>query len=840
VNELVTVEGIIEEIIFTNEANGYTVCEIVKGSKRITLVGYMPFINAGETLKASGSWVVHPDYGQQLKVERFEKLLPNTVEAIEKYLSTGVIKGVGKATAKKIVKKFGAEALNIIMENPERLAEIKGMSLVRAIEIGQAMAKQRNFTEIVMFLQKYNISPIYAARIYKAFGENTLQTVRENPYKLTDVIPVINFKTVDAIAKSLGVEPESRLRICSGIKYVLMKASASGHVYLPYSEVIKHSESLLEVSAESIKSTLTSMEFDEIIHIERKPSDNSGFEIVGTSGNNEAYETYEADDANKSNETNRANQAAEELFPRVYLKELYDAEISVTRRLMALSNSAILRSLRGRLSRSIEKSLENIIAELEAEQNIKLAESQKIAIEEAIDNGVMVITGGRGTGKTTIIKCIIKLFEKNNFKVALAAPTGRAAKRMTEATGYEAKTIHRLLEIGFKGDELEMVFLRTEVNPIDADVIIIDEVSMVDILLMDSLLKAIKPGARLILVGDVDQLPSVGPGNVLKDIITSNTIKTVRLTEVFRQAEKSLIVVNAHRINRGERPILNEKCKDFFFIERNNPDDIINLIIDLCSRRIPAQYGYDPFRDIQVLTSTRKGMVGVANLNVELQKKLNPKTKTKREKEFPGYTYREGDKVMQIKNNYNIKWKKVSSLECDNEERNDLRDNGEISISVLEDNFENNDNLDIFDVMNFSEYEKENQNEGEGIFNGDTGVIHEIDFEEEKIRVLFDDNRIVNYSFDAFDEIEPAYAITIHKSQGSEFPVVIMPIYPGPPVLMTRNLLYTAITRARDLVILVGMENTLYKMVDNARETLRYSGLADKLIRSAKLSSLRF
>lgn len=837
-NGLVTVEGIVEEVIFTNEANGYTVCEIVKGSQRITLVGYMPFINEGETLKAIGSWVVHPDYGRQLKVERYEKILPNTIEAIERYLGTGVIKGIGKVTAKKIVKKFGTEALSIIMENPERLVEIKGISHARAMEIGQAMARQKNFAEIAMFLQKYNISPIYAARIYKAFGENTLQAIRENPYKLTDVIPAMNFKTVDAIARNLGVEPESKLRICSGIKYVLIKASTNGHVYLPYAELIKLSESLLYVSMESIKNAIMSMEFDEIIRIERQ--------LVSSTTDNVGYGIIEADEAV---ETGQAKESEEELFPRVYLRELYDAEISVTRRLVALSNSAILRSVRGKFSRSVEKSLENTIAELEAEQNIILAETQKIAIREALDNGVLVITGGPGTGKTTIIKCIIKLFEKHNFKVALAAPTGRAAKRMTEATGYEAKTIHRLLEIGYTDDELEMVFLRTEVNPIDADVIIIDEVSMVDILLMDNLLKAIKPGARLILVGDVDQLPSVGPGNVLKDIIASNTIKTVRLTEVFRQAEKSLIVVNAHRINKGERPILNERGKDFFFIERKNPEDIIELIIDLCSRRIPAQYGYDPFSDIQVLTPTRKGLVGVANLNIELQKELNPKTKTKKEKEFPGFTYREGDKVMQIKNNYNIKWRKVFLPEGDSEKSSDKKNNGragvisgkdrrKIAIADLDYDIEN-DNIDIFDLMNFREDRKENQDEGEGIFNGDTGVIHEIDYEEEKIRVLFDDNRIVDYSFDAFDEIEPAYAITIHKSQGSEFPVVIMPIYPGPPVLMTRNLLYTAITRARNLVVLVGMENTLYKMVENARETLRYSGLADKLIRSARLSSLR-
>lgn len=800
---MITLEGIVEDIIFSNEANGYTVCEIANGKDNVTLVGYMPFINEGETLKVTGSWVTHPDYGHQLKVESFEKIMPNTVEAIEKYLGTGVIKGVGKATARKIVKKFGVESLNIMIENPERLSEIKGLSYTRALEIGQAMAKQKNFAEIVSFLQKYNISPVYAAKIYKAFGENTLEAIRNNPYKLTDEIPMINFKTVDGIAKSLGVEPESKLRICSGLKYTLLKASTNGHVYLPYSELIKYGASLLGVDDQHIKSALISMEFEGIIRIER--------------------ENLAADDAIEDNST------IKDFSHRVYLKELYDAEISVTRRLVALANSVILSNVRGKKSKTIKNFLDETLIALQEEQNIILAETQKTAIKEALDNGVLVITGGPGTGKTTIIKCIIKLFEKNYYKVALAAPTGRAAKRMTEATGYEAKTIHRLLEIGFTDDELEMSFMRTEVNPIDADIVIIDEMSMVDIFLMDSLLKAIKPGARLILVGDVDQLPSVGPGNVLKDIIASNTVKTVRLTEVFRQAEKSLIVVNAHRINRGEKPVLNEKKKDFFFIERNNPEDIINLIIDLCSRRIPAQYGYDPFKDIQVLTPTRKGIVGVGNLNVELQKKLNPKSKMKKEKAFLNYTYREGDKVMQIKNNYNIRWKKVSP---DENEKDGQIDNN------LDADGSNSSNINIFDIIDSHEYEQEDPDEGEGIFNGDTGVIHKIDYDAEKIRVLFDDNRIVDYSFDSFDEIDPAYAITIHKSQGSEFPVVIMPIYPGPPVLMTRNLLYTAITRARDLVIVVGMESTLYKMVDNARETLRYSGLADKLVRSVKLSGL--
>mgnify|MGYP000850257705 CR=1 FL=1 len=823
---LITVEGTIEEIIFSNEANGYAVCEITNEKSVITLVGYMPFINEGEILKAKGSWINHPEYGEQLKVESFEKVMPNTVEAIEKYLGTGVIKGIGKATAKKIIKKFGAESLNVILENPEKLSDIKGMSYTRALEIGQALAKQRNFTDIVSFLQEHGISSVYAAKVYKVFGENTLEAIQNNPYRLIDEIPVISFKTVDAIAKSLGIDPESRLRICSGIKYVLIKASVNGHTYLPYSEVIKLGESLLGVDAENVRDTLIFMRFDEVIHIERYDSVNENNENSNNMNNssnmnnmnnsnnmNNINNNFSSDDINSSINCNN-----EKLTDRVYLRDLYNAEISVTRRLITLANSVVLSNVRSKIDNTIKKSIEKTMIVLQEEEKIVLAETQKTAIREAINNGVMVITGGPGTGKTTIIKSIIKIFEKNNYKVALAAPTGRAAKRMTEATGYEAKTIHRLLEIGFVGDELEMSFVKTDVNPIDADVIIIDEMSMVDLLLMDSLLKAIKQGSRLILVGDVDQLPSVGPGNVLKDIIASTIIKTVRLTEVFRQAEKSLIVVNAHRINRGDKPILNERSKDFFFIGRNNPNDIISLIMDLCSKRIPAQYGYDPFRDIQILTPTRKGLVGVGNLNIELQRKLNPKSKIRKEKSFPNFTFREGDKVMQIKNNYNIKWEKVSLDE----------DGNRVKKSIDDTSYDDAYNAS-HDNACAGRYEDENDKDGEGVFNGDSGIINQIDHEEEKIRVLFDDNRIVDYYFDAFDEIDPAYAITIHKSQGSEFPVVILPIFPGPPVLMTRNLLYTAITRARDLVIVVGLESTLYHMVDNDKETLRYSGLANKI-----------
>ncbi|NSW90055.1 MAG: ATP-dependent RecD-like DNA helicase [Firmicutes bacterium] len=762
---MVVIEGTVEEIIFSNEANGYVVCEVACENGVVTVVGYMPFLSEGEILRIRGAWVTHPDYGDQVQVEYYEKIMPETAEAIEKYLAAGVIKGIRKATAKKVVRKFGDDTLKIILEQPERLTEIKGIGLPKALEIGKAFAKHRQFTGIVSFLHEYGISPAYTAKIYKIFGDSTIEEIKKNPYRLTDEITAITFKIADRIAKSLGIDPSSELRICSGIKYVLSQAALNGHTYLPLEKLEEYSLELLEVDIENISNALASMVFKGSIYMEREEGKKD----------------------------------------KVYLSQLYQAEISVASRLLALSKYGSLSDKKD-VYKAINERIDKTIKYVHEKDGITLAEAQKYAIKEALTNGVLVITGGPGTGKTTIIKSIIKLLKKEGYEIALAAPTGRAAKRMTEATGFHAKTIHRLLETGYLGEDEEPSFGRTELNPIDADVIIVDEMSMVDIFLMDSLVKAVKPGAKLILVGDVDQLPSVGPGNVLKDIIMSGSVKTVRLTEVFRQAEESMIVVNAHRVNRGEKPIFNIKNKDFFFVSRENADSIVKTVVELCSRRIPAQFGYDPIKDIQVLTPTKKGHVGVANLNIELQKELNPKGRNKKEKAFPNFLYREGDKVMQIKNNYNIKWVKVK-------DSHNVKD-----LSITGTNDTNDTNI-----------------EGMGVFNGDTGIIHSIDEEDEIITVVFDDDKIVEYSFDAFDEIEPAYAITIHKSQGSEFPVVILPVFSGPPVLMTRNLLYTAITRARDLVIIVGMEKVLYNMVQNDRETLRYSGLGDKLAKCGKI-----
>ncbi|AEV66886.1 helicase, putative, RecD/TraA family [Acetivibrio clariflavus DSM 19732] len=730
---LITFEGIIEEIIFSNEINGYTVCELRGEKETITAVGFMPFINVGEMIKVSGNWITHPDYGEQLKVELYEKILPKTVEAIETYLASGLIKGVGPASAKKIVKRFGEDTINIIEFHPERLSEIKGISHEKALRIGHAYHEQKELRNVVMFFQEYGISPTYCAKIYQIYGKDTIEVIRNNPYKLSDEAIGINFKTADRIAKSIGIDPKSKFRICSGIKYVLSHIAMDGHTFAEEDKLKDYTSKLLDVDLDNINDALISLLLDKSIYIER-------------------------------NETSS----------RVYLSAFYNAEAGVARKLAQLSSVRF----EGDLSDFDEK-----ISEVQKKEGIILTQNQKDAIREALINGVLIITGGPGTGKTTIIKSIINFLINEGYEVLLAAPTGRAAKRMTEATGFEAKTIHRLLEMGYASKDDELVFARNEDNPIDADVVIIDEMSMVDILLMNHLLKAIEIGTRLILVGDVDQLPSVGPGKVLQDLINSDVIKTVRLKEIFRQAEESYIIVNAHRINNGEKPLLNNKEKDFFFVTRNSPEDIVKTIVDLCVRRIPCAYGFEPMKEIQVLTPVRKGLVGVGNLNTELQALLNPKDKSKKEKVFRDFLFREGDRVMQIKNNYNLRW---------------WKDDGKGS-------------------------------EGAGVFNGDTGIIREIDDEEQKIVVFFDDDKVVEYDFSILDELEPAFAMTIHKSQGSEFPVVIIPIFPGPQVLMTRNLLYTAVTRAKNLVVLVGNKDYLDVMINNERETNRNSGLAEKL-----------
>jgi len=729
---LLTIEGVVEDIKFRNESNTYTVAVLDTPDGKATIVGYIPIINIGETLRAEGEWVYHPSYGEQLEVNRVSIVVPSTVNGIEKYLSSGLIPFIGPKTAKKIVEKFGLDTLDIIQYNPERLKEIEGIGDKKLKRIVEAFREQGEVREIMIFLQQYGITPNYGMKIYKEYGKDTIKAISENPYKLSEDIIGIGFKTADKIAQNMGISRESPYRIEGGIRYTLNAYASNGHVYVPREELIKSAGRLLDVDEALIEDSLREMALKGTIQ---------------TLNYNEEI--------------------------RIYYTPFHVAENNVSKKLVELSRVQM---------DNIDIDIDRAIEKIEREDNIRFANKQKEAIREAIKNGIIVITGGPGTGKTTIIKAIIKIFQEEGLKVSLAAPTGRAAKRMTETTGLEAKTIHRLLEYSYV--EEGMAFGIDEDNPLDTDLLIIDEASMIDILLMNHLLKAIVPGTRLILVGDVDQLPSVGPGNVLKDIINSNAIKVVKLDEIFRQEEDSLIVVNAHKINKGEYPVLN-KGKDFFFIRAREPGEIVNIIVELCRDRLPKYYGLDPINDIQVLTPMKKGEVGINSLNKHLQQVLNPKAKHKGEKQVGEEIYRVGDKVMQIKNNYSIEWEIVREG------------------MVVE--------------------------KGEGIFNGDFGKIVDIDEEDRIMKVVFDEEKEVEYSFNQLDELKLSYATTVHKSQGSEFPVVVMPIYWGPPMLLTRNLLYTAITRAKELIVLVGDENYLKRMVDNNRITKRYSSLDIKI-----------
>lgn len=735
---MVTYQGTIEEIIFHNESNGYTIAVLETEDDVITIVGYIPIITVGETLRVQGEWTFHNNYGQQLKVDTYATVTPATLNDIKKYLSSGLIPNIGPKTAEKIVEKFGLESLDILQYTPERLKEVSGIGEKKIEKIAEAFNEQRELRDIMLFLQNYKIGPNYGVKIYKKYGKEAIAKIKENPYRLAEDIVGIGFKMADKIARNMGIDFTSPYRINAGIKFKLLEFSAEGHSYAPKDILVEHTSELLEVEEALVEEGIKILALNQEIQLERL----DGEEIS------------------------------------VYYMPFYYAETNVCKKLVELSRAEV---------KEIDIDLAKAIREIEREANIKLADKQKEAIKQSIDNGILVITGGPGTGKTTTINSIIRLFESNGCTVTLAAPTGRAAKRMSEATGKEAKTIHRLLEYGFVDDELGMDFGKDESTPIDADVVIIDEMSMVDILLMNNLTKAILPGTRLILVGDIDQLPSVGAGNVLRDIINSKIIKVVKLDEIFRQARESMIVVNAHRINKGEPPHLNVKDKDFFFMTRLSSKSIVDTIIELALERLPKYNGYDPVKDIQILTSMKKGDTGVNSLNERLQEALNPKTIKKAEKKSGETLFRVGDKVMQIKNNYKTKW-------------------------IIRDEYGSTQ-------------------EGEGVFNGDFGFITDIDEEEGEVRVLFDDNKQVVYSFNQLDELKLAYATTIHKSQGSEFPVVIMPINWAPPMLLTRNLLYTAITRAKELVVLVGMEKYMHMMIKNNRILKRYSGLDKRLLK---------
>ena len=728
-------DGLVEAVIFKSEDTGYVVAKITANKEVNTIVGTMPLIKEGQQIEVKGEWIKHKQFGRQFNVEEYKEVLPTSTKEIEKYLSTGIIHGIGPVTAKKIVKAFGEETLNILDNNIERLKEVEGIGEKKYNIIYQSYLETRELKDIIMFFQKHGVTINQCLKIYKKFGGDAQNIVSENPYILSDEISGIGFLTSDRIAKSLGVEPISDFRIQSGIKYVLNSFSGLGNTYMPKDKLINEAQRVLSVDKELIEVNIYNSVLEGKIKIE------------------------------KINE-----------IEAVYSLPYYFCELGVTNKIITLSIENF---------QTINSDITFEISSFERKNNIVFADSQKEAILGAFENGIEIITGGPGTGKTTIIKCIIEIYENNGMKVLLAAPTGRAAKRMTESTGREAKTIHRLLEMGVSDNE-NSFFGRGEGEPLEGDVIIVDEASMIDIMLMNSLLKAIKLGTRLIIVGDADQLPSVGPGNVLRDLIDSEFIKVVRLKDIFRQGKESMIITNAHRINNGELPYLNKKGGDFFFDNRESNEEILDTILDLVNRRLPLfNSKWNKIRDFQVLSPTRKRILGVDNLNNELQSILNPPSKDKKERKFKDSVFREGDKVMQTKNNYSLKWNRINGY---------------------------------------------GDNEGVGIFNGDMGFIESISEENRTVTVVFDDERRIVYDNLYVEELELAYAITIHKSQGSEFKVIITPAFMGSAFLMNRNILYTGITRAKELVVVVGNQRALKYMVDNTNSMERYSSLKERIL----------
>lgn len=729
-------EGYVDKIVFRNAENGYTVLTLVNDDTEMTCVGTFTFIGEGEFIRATGSYTAHQLYGEQFQVQDYEFVEPEDLQSMEKYLGSGAIKGVGNALAARIVRRFKKDTFRIIEEEPERLAEVKGISENMAKEIAKQFDDKKDMRGAMLFLQQYGITTALAVKIYKEYGAKMYQIVKENPYKLAEDISGIGFKLADEIAARIGIGTDSDYRMKAGILYVLLQASSAGHVYLPEEVLAAKTAELLGIDVSGIGHHIIDLAMDKKIMIR---------ESEGTK--------------------------------QIYGASLFYLELNAAKMLCDLNikYDLSLTEINHRLS-TVEKQFQ-----------IELDEMQRTAVIEAARNGLLVITGGPGTGKTTTINAIIRFFEAEGMDLLLAAPTGRAAKRMTETTGYEARTIHRLLEISKMSGDIDnkLIFERNEGNPLETDVIIIDEMSMVDIGLMHALLRAITVGTRLILVGDINQLPSVGPGNVLKDIINSHHFNVVMLTKIFRQATESDIIVNAHKINAGEQIRLDNKSKDFFLLKRDDVTVIIQVIIALVRDKMPKYVDATAF-DIQVLTPMRKGELGVERLNQVLQQFLNPPSPDKREKEFHNCVFREGDKVMQIKNNYQLTWEIKSRYGITTEN-------------------------------------------GTGVFNGDTGIIREINLFAEQVTVEFDEGRMVEYTLSQLEELEHAYAITIHKSQGSEYPAVVMPLLTGPRMLMNRNLLYTAVTRAKNCVTIVGSQNTVQMMIDNESEQRRYSSLGERI-----------
>lgn len=742
-----TVKGFIDHIIYRNKENGYTVLNLLTQDDELTCVGFFKTMDQGETIEAQGEYTQHQVYGKQFKIEQYKILPPSDEVSMERYLSSGAVKGVGEALAKRIIRAFGPDTYRIIEEEPERLAEVKGISLRKAREIAASLYEKKDARDAMTFLQGYGISNTLALRIYEAYGMGLYGIMKENPYRLAEDIQGIGFRIADEIAAKVGIHTDSDYRIRSGLLYTLQQAGGEGHCYLPAKTLLSRAGELLGIEPNLMEPQLQNLAMDKKLVIKNIPIADS------------PVPTREC---------------------RVYASVFYYAELNCARMLHDLNISE-------KLLPAEEEALLQKIDQVEADLGIALDSLQKRSVLESIKNGVFILSGGPGTGKTTTINAIIRYFLSQGMDISLAAPTGRAAKRMTEATGYESRTIHRLLELSGASalEEKSARFERNEENPLEADVIIVDEMSMVDIFLFQSLLKAISVGTRLIMVGDVNQLPSVGPGQVLSDLIRSGAFRTVSLEKIFRQASESDIVLNAHRIHAGKDPVLDNKSRDFFFLERSDTNVIYKHMIQLILEKLPRYVDATPY-DIQVLTPMRKGKLGVETLNGILQRYLNPPDEKKHECQYGDTLFREGDKVMQIKNNYQLPWEVVSRY-----------------------------NIPV--------------DQGMGIFNGDIGVIRTIDTYAREVVVEFDEHRRVTYPYSGLEEIELAYAVTIHKSQGSEYPAVIMPLLTGPHMLFNRNLLYTGVTRAKACVTILGSRATLSEMVSNNRENHRYTGFLDQI-----------
>ncbi|MCL1792456.1 MAG: ATP-dependent RecD-like DNA helicase [Oscillospiraceae bacterium] len=739
--DYITIEGIVGRIIFQNEENGYAVCEIETDEELAVVNGVMPFLSEGESISAVGKWTMHPSFGRQFKAEYYEKKLPSSKKSMIKYLSSGVVRNIGKVTAKRIVDQFGEDTFEVMENHPEWLADVKGITPAKAEEISRDFKNQFGQRQVISFCSGFFNVPT-SVRIFKQYGPGAIETIKENPYALCDSVYGVNFEDADKLAGSLGQQKDSVERICAGLKYTLSyNANKNGHLFVPYENLIASAASLLKLDPKTVEESLEKLVAQRKFVTKQIRKKNAVYEILA-----------------------------------------YSAEKYCSQKLIELDAF-------GKYAKTDEQEVKLRLSSIEQSEHIKYTEEQTEAVLCALKSGVFVLTGGPGTGKTTIIKALIGVFSQMQKKMALAAPTGRAAKRMTQATGMDAKTIHRMLEMGYEDDK-EPTFNKNEEDPLDFDVIIIDETSMVDIFLLKSLLKAIHSGTKLIFIGDSDQLPSVGPGNVLHDIIRSNIFSTIRLNTIFRQSGESLIVTNAHNINSGVMPILNSKDKDFFFIERSSPESIAKTVVDLCKNRLPATYGEEIAEKIQVMTPSKKGVTGTGSLNALLQSELNPAEFGKNEKKGISTCFREQDKVMQIRNNYAIEWTQKDG------------------------------------------------SSGIGIYNGDIGAITTIDNYNELVTIEFDDEKTVEYDFTALDEITHAFAITIHKSQGSEYPVVILPISREVPRLHTRNLLYTAVTRAQKMVILIGEPASIEYMVENNQHAVRYSGLSD-ILAEDKYSNMR-